>query len=158
VPVAAQWALLDGLHRPPSFVAVLVSVLGAGSIVAGLTTGAVLRRLDERGLVLVAICCGVAGYLLMLTGQVAPVLVGRFAQGFFLPWVLVAVVTAGQRLTPDALQGRTAALITLALFGPVPLVQAVGALVFGGVDYHLTYLLTAAGVATVGVLLLRARP
>jgi MFS family permease len=158
IPVAAQYALVDALHRPPAFLGVLVSVLGAGSIAAGLSVGPVLRRVDERRLVLVACACGVTGYLLLGTGSLVPVLVGRFAQGFFLPWALVAVITAGQRLTPDALRGRVASLITLALFGPVPLVQALGAVAFGGVDFRLTYLVTAACVAVVGVLLLRSRP
>lgn len=37
---AAQFALLDALHRPPAFLGVLVSLLGAGSIAAGLLSGA----------------------------------------------------------------------------------------------------------------------
>ena len=158
VPVSAQYALVDALHRPPSFLGVLVSALGAGSIVAGLASGPVLRRTGERTLTALALAAGCAGYLLLATGWLPTVLAGRVVLGFAAPWVVVAVVTAGQRLTPDALQGRVAAAITFALFAPLPLAQAVCAALLGDAGFRLPYLLAAAGAALLVPVAVRPLP
>jgi len=78
--------------------------------------------------------------------------------GFAAPWVVVAVVTAGQRLTPDALQGRVAAAITFALFAPLPLAQAVCAALLGDAGFRLPYLLAAAGAALLVPVAVRPLP
>lgn len=147
--VAAQFALVDALNRPPAFLGVLTSLLGAGSICAGLTSGRVLRRHDERHLALLGLLAGVAGYLLIATGWLPAVAVGRVVSGFYLPWVVIAAITAGQRLTPDHLQGRVAAAITLLLFAAQPLTQAGGAALINVLDYRSVYVL----VAVLGLLL-----
>ncbi len=141
---AAQYALVDALHRPPAFLGVLISLLGAGSIAAGLLTGPVLRRVDEGRLVQIALVAGVVGSLLTASGWLPTVVVGRVALGFYLPWVVVAVITAGQRLSPDHLQGRVAAAITLLLFAAQPLTQAIGVALLGPLDYRAIYGLVAA--------------
>ncbi len=146
-PVAALDAatsLAAGLlSRPPAFLGVLASLLGAGSIGAGLTSARVLRRHDERHLAPLDLLAGVAGYLLIATGWLPSVAVGQVVSGFHLPWVVTAAVTAGQRLTPDHLQGRVAAAITLLLFAAQPLTQAGGAALITVLDHRAVYLLVA---------------
>lgn len=147
--VAARYALVDALNRPPAFLGVLTSLLGAGSICAGVTSGRVMRRHDERHLALLGLLAGVAGYLLIATGWLPAVAVGQVVSGFYLPWVVIAAITAGQRLTPDHLQGRVAAAITLLLFAAQPLTQAGGAALINVLDYRSVYVL----VAVLGLLL-----
>lgn len=147
--VAAQYALVDALDRPPAFLGVLTGLLGAGSICAGLTSGRVMRRRDERRLALLGLLAGVAGYLLIAAGWLPAVLLGWLIRGFSLPWIVIAAITAGQRLTPDQMQGRVAAAITLLLFAAQPLTQAGGAALITVLDYHAVYVL----VAVLGLLL-----
>jgi MFS family permease len=62
---AAQHSLVDALHRSPSFLGVLTSLLGAGSIAAGLVSGPLIKRIGERRLAVCGLstarwgtCCG----------------------------------------------------------------------------------------------------
>lgn len=151
--VAAQYALVDALERPPAFLGVLISLLGAGSIAAGLTSGRALRRYDEQRLARLGLLAGVAGYLLIASGWQPTVMLGWLVRGFSLPWIVIATITAGQRLTPDHLQGRVAAAITLLLFASQPLAQAASAALISVVDYRFLYVLVAAlGLALAGAL------
>lgn len=147
IAFAAQYSLVSALHHRPSFLGVLVSLLGAGSIAAGLTSGWVTRRVGERGLAGLGLAALVVQYLLQATTWLPAVLVGRVVAGFALPWVVVATITLVQRLTPDGLQGRASAATTLLLFGPQPVAQAVGALAVATVDFRLIY----AGGAVAGL-------
>jgi MFS family permease len=157
---AAIYQMTDaGLHRPPAFVAVLYAVQGAGSIVAGLVVGAVMRRLPERAF-------SATGLLLFTTGAAVraipslPVcLVGTLAIGVGLPWVIVAAFTAVQQHTDPALVGRVAATAGTVVFAPMAVAAAVGAALVALVDYRLQ--LVAVGVAgwlAAWLLLLRPAP
>jgi MFS family permease len=64
VGVAAQFSLVSAVGQPPAFLGVFSAVLGAGSIVAALTSGALLARIGDRDLALAglstsrsATCC-----------------------------------------------------------------------------------------------------
>jgi MFS family permease len=139
VGVAAQYSLVDALHRPPSFLGLLTGALGAGSIIASLTSGTLIKRIGERRLVLLGLVNGVLGNLIRIISTTPAALAGSFVLGFALPWTVVAVVNLAQRGTPAALQGRVAAAITLALFAPQPLAHASGALAIAHVDYRTIY-------------------
>ncbi|MFL6074750.1 MAG: MFS transporter [Mycobacteriales bacterium] len=153
IAVAAQYSLVSALHHRPSFLGVLVSLLGLGSILAGLTSGWVVRRRGERWLVGLGLANGAAWYLLGATAWLPTVLAGRLVAGFALPWVVVGTATLVQRLTPDHLQGRAAAATTLLLFGPQPVAQALGALAISVLDFRLVYVgMAGAGLAALAVL------
>jgi hypothetical protein len=64
---------------------------------------------------------------------------------------VVALPPPTQRATPDALQGRVSAAITLALFAPQPLANAVGAGAIAGIDYSYVYLAAAVGTLAAGI-------
>src|SRR6185437_14032480 len=52
VLVAAQYSMVtDGLHRSPSFVGVLASLLGAGSVAASLVSGKLITRFGEQAVI-----------------------------------------------------------------------------------------------------------
>ncbi|MFJ6630505.1 MFS transporter [Streptomyces sp. NPDC091376] len=142
---ALLFAVVDRvLGHAPAFVGVLYAVQGAGSLVAGLLAGPLLRRLPERvfaaaGTGLFAVAVGLRS---LPYDAVALVCAG--AVGLGLPCVLVAATTAVQRETPDAVLGRTAATAQSLLFVPNALALALGAGLVAVVEVRV--LLVAVGV------------
>ena len=111
--------VLTELRLPTTFLGVLASAQGAGSVLGGLIVG---RLIAARGPVAV----GVAGVVLFAIGCLARCLpwwpatvVGAVVGGVGLPWTLVAAVTAVQTHTPAALLGRVSATANTAMFGPL---------------------------------------
>jgi MFS family permease len=155
---AAQFSLVDALGRAPSFLGVITGLIGAGSIVAGLTSARLIRRHGEPALLALGLSNGCIGYALLATGRLPLVLVGGFVMGFALPWTVIAVVNLGQRLTPIHLQGRVASATGLLLFAPQPFSHLLGA---GGItvaDYSTVFLtVSAASAANLTIVLLHRR-
>jgi hypothetical protein len=115
------------LALPASFLGVLGSAQGAGSILAGLVVGRIVAR---RGPVVVA----VAGTVLVAASSLVrcvpwwPAAVGSAViAGVGLPWTLIAAVTAVQQHTPHAVLGRVAATANTVMFAPVALAIPLGA-------------------------------
>ncbi|MCT2583555.1 MFS transporter [Actinophytocola sp. S1-96] len=154
---AAQYELVDALHQPPGFLGVLTGLLGAGSVVAGLVSGRLVRRLGERRLAVLGLVNGALGYLLYLTALLPAALVGAFVLGFALPWTVVAVINLAQRTTPNDLQGRVSSVVTLLLFAPQPLAHAFGAFAIATIDFRILYI-AAAAVTLSAALWLSRRP
>lgn len=126
VTAAVYAIVVTDLRLPTTFLGVLASAQGAGSILGGLVVG---RLLTRRGPVAV----GVAGTLLFAAGCLARCLpwwqatvAGAVVAGVGLPWTLVAAVTAVQTHTPAALLGRAAATANTAMFGPLVLAIPLG--------------------------------
>ncbi|WP_308315321.1 MFS transporter [Streptomyces sp. ISL-100] len=143
---AAVFAVVDrGLGHSPAYVGVLYAVQGAGSVLAGLLAGPLLRRLPER----VFAAAGIALFALAVASRALPydavVLASAAAVGLGLPCVLVATLTAVQRETPDALLGRTAATAGTLVYAPNAVALALGAGLIAVVDHRA--LLAATGAA-----------
>jgi hypothetical protein len=150
VLVAAQYSMVtEGLHRSPSFVGVLASLLGAGSVAASLVCGRVVARFGEQAVITAGAVNFVAATALSGTGLLPLAVVGALLAGFALPWSLLGIVTLSQRLSPLGLQGRVSAAITLLVFGPQPLTQTIGAALITRLSFHAVYGLVAAAIATV---------
>jgi putative Ca2+/H+ antiporter (TMEM165/GDT1 family) len=79
-----------------------------------------------------------------------------FVAGFALPWLVLAVINLTQRRTPNELQGRVAAAVTLALFAPQPLAHALGAWAVRMFSYQAIYAGAAALTLAVGIRLARS--
>ncbi|MGI5523161.1 MFS transporter [Micromonospora sp. CA-259024] len=116
---AVYTIVVSELHLPTTFLGVLASAQGAGSIVGGLVVGRLISRWNPVGV-------GMAGTVLFALGCLArclpwwPVTVGGAAlAGVGLPWTLVAAVTAVQTHTPATLLGRVSATANTAMFGPL---------------------------------------
>jgi hypothetical protein len=151
IGVAAQYSLVIGIGQRPAFLGVLAAALGAGSIAASLLSGRLIARLGEAGLAVAGLVNFAAGDLLQATGWLPAALIGAFVLGFALPWAYLAALNISQSRTPDHLQGRVAAAITLALFGPQAPLQALGALAIAHATFTEIYLgsaVAAAGLAT----------
>lgn len=141
----------DVLGREPAFFGVLMSMQGGGSILGGLTSVLLVRRLGEArtvGVALVAIAAGSAG---MAVPSLAVVSVATVLAGVAIPWLVVGLVTARQRHTPARLQGRVAAVTTLAMNGPQSASIALGALLVDAVDLRVLIGVTAAVILLAGL-------
>lgn len=124
---AMIYAVVDSLGHSPAYTGVLYAVQGAGSITVGLLSGPALRHLGERrfaayGIALTAVAAGLraipADWLALVCSA---------ASGLGLPCVLITVLTAVQRETPDALLGRAVASANTLVFAPNVLGLAAGA-------------------------------
>ncbi|MEE1819011.1 MFS transporter [Streptomyces sp. SP18ES09] len=158
---AAIYAVVDrGLGQSPAYAGVLYAVQGVGSVLAGLVTGPLLRRIPERtlaaaGLALFAVAMGVRGAL----PYEATALAASAVIGLGMPWVLVAVMTAVQREAPAEAVGRVAASANTLVMAPNALAIAAGAGLLAVTDVHvLLPLLAAGGLVGACALLLTAEP
>ncbi|MEU5919278.1 MFS transporter [Streptomyces sp. NPDC047141] len=158
---AAIYAVVDrGLGQSPAYAGVLYAVQGVGSVLAGLVTGPLLRRIPERalaaaGLALFAVAMGVRGAL----PYEATALAASAVIGLGMPWVLVAVMTAVQREAPAEAVGRVAASANTLVMAPNALAIAAGAGLLAVTDVHvLLPLLAAAGLVGSCTLLLTTEP
>jgi Major Facilitator Superfamily len=149
VLVAAQYSLVQGAGEPPSFLGVFSAGLGAGSIVASLVSGRLLRSAGERWLAVLGMANFALGNAMRATGWLPLAIAGSVVLGFALPWLFLALLNLAQRSTPPQLQGRVSAVVTLAFFGPQAPLQALGALAIRYATYQQLYLAGAAvAVAT----------
>ncbi len=146
----------EGLGHSPAFVGVLYAVQGVGSVAVGLVAGPLLRRCGER----VFAAAGLAVFAVSVALRALPydgvALVCSAGIGIGLPCVLIAVLTAVQRETPDALVGRVAATANTLVFAPNAVAIGLGAGLVALVDHQvLLVALGVAGVTAVPVLLRR---
>jgi Na+/melibiose symporter-like transporter len=158
VLVAAQYSLVQGVGEPPSFLGVFSAGLGAGSIVASLVSGRLLRSAGERRLAILGMANFALGNAMRATGWLPLAIAGSVVLGFALPWLFLALLNLAQRCTPPQLQGRVSAAVTLAFFGPQAPLQALGALAIRYTTYQQLYLAGAVvAVATTIVFICTGR-
>lgn len=144
----AIFAVLDqGLHRGSGFFGVIASIQGAGAILGGIASAAVIRRHGEHtamGAGLAGLAIGIAS---LLSGALPVVCVGVFIAGIGIPLAIVGYVTLRQRLTPPELQGRVAAAANVAFNGPQTLGTIVGAALIDAIDYRIMIAVMTATLA-----------
>ncbi|AKJ13944.1 membrane protein [Streptomyces incarnatus] len=121
------YAVVDRLGHSPAYTGVLYAVQGAGSVTAGLVSGAALRRLGALRFA----AAGIALTALAVAARAVPwdavALASSAAGGLGLPCVLVAAFTAVQRETPGPLLGRATATASTLVFTPNVIGLGVGA-------------------------------
>jgi MFS family permease len=88
-----------GLHRPPTLVGPLLTVMGIGAVVGGVTAGPLLGRLPARLLFGLALILSAVTGLLLATHSLPLVMAGVIAAGLAVPWLLVSITTVLQRVT-----------------------------------------------------------
>lgn len=133
-----------GLHRPPTFLGVLLSIQGIGAICGGLSAGRMMRRLGDGRLVGAGLIVAAVGGLLVTVQNLAFVAVGTAVFGVAVPWVVVGYGTAIQLRTPPILQGRVASAAEGIVVGPQTVSIAVGAALSTVFDYRILYVVMAA--------------
>lgn len=139
-----------GLHRPPTFLGVLLAAQGAGALLGGPTAAPLMRKLGPGTLIGLGLVVMAGSTLLLVPPSLAPVFLGAGFLGISLPWVVVGIYTALQLQTPDRLQGRVYSAADTVLSVPQTFSIALGAGLVSVVDYRLLLALMA------GVLLLAA--
>ncbi|MFG2479362.1 MFS transporter [Streptomyces fagopyri] len=134
---AMIYAVVEGLGHSPAYAGLLYAVQGVGSVLIGLVSGPLLRRLGERRFAAYGIALTAVGAGARAVTSDGVALVCSAAIGAGLPCVLIAAYTAVQRRTPGPLLGRTAATANTLMFAPNALGLAVGAGFVELVDYRL---------------------
>jgi Na+/melibiose symporter-like transporter len=151
VGVAAQYALVAALHKPPAFLGVLTALLGAGSIVAAVSASRLVARIGEARLAILGAVNFAAGELLRAPGWLPAALLSSLILGFALPYVFLAILSLAQRMTPLSLQGRVSAAVSLALFGPSAPMQALGSFAIVHTSFSVIYIASAAGAGGIAL-------
>jgi Na+/melibiose symporter-like transporter len=152
VLVAAQYSLVQGVGEQPSFLGVFSAGLGAGSIVASMVSGRLLRLAGERRLAVLGMANFALGNALRASGWLPLAIAGSVVLGFALPWLFLALLNLAQRCTPPELQGRVSAAVTLVFFGPQAPLQALGALAIRYATYR--QLLVAGAAVAVATMII----
>lgn len=137
---------LDAMSVDAAAIGVLVPLQGAGAVVGGLLSATIVTRWGEGwaaalGLVLLAI--GSVGFV---SGSVVLAGAGMVVLGLGIPITVVAFSTLRQRLTPDALQGRTAAAANVSITLPQTLASILGAGLLAVVDFELLIVISVVAV------------
>jgi Na+/melibiose symporter-like transporter len=106
-----------GLHQPATFVGVLMAFQGVGAVGGAMTAPWIIRQIGEGRALAAGPTVFALGDAILIVGAVPTAALGVVIAGAGLPWAIVGFVTAIQRRTPAALQGRTYAaadaLVTL---------------------------------------------
>lgn len=147
----------QGLHHSPTFVGVIVTVMGVTGLIGGLTAGAVLKRigcgmLAASGLIIT----GLSTFGLAVPNQYV-VLGSILPLGLALPWLIVGANTAIQLYTPNGLMGRVNGVINLIITGSQSIGIAVCAWLIAFVFYRDLCYFVAITMA-LGGLYLASRP
>jgi MFS family permease len=148
------FAVIAALHRRPSFFGVLMSVQAAGSILGGLFTARMIRRMGESRTLGVALVAWTVASLVYTVPTIVAAIAALFVFGVAVPLHAVSVATAMQRCTPAWLQGRVNATTGMATNLAQTTSIAVGALLVDRVGYR-ALLFTITAVLTVSRLMLR---
>ncbi|MER5534358.1 MFS transporter [Streptomyces mirabilis] len=133
---ATVYAVAEGLGHSPAYVGLLYVAQGVGSVLIGLVSGPLLRRLGERRFAAYGIAVTAVAVALRAVPSDAVALVCGAVIGFGLPCVLIAAYTAVQRETPAPLLGRASATANTLMYAPNALGLAVGAGLIELVDYR----------------------
>ncbi|MFI0776652.1 MFS transporter [Streptomyces sp. NPDC021212] len=141
----ATYALLDtGLHRPAALAGIIALVQGIGSVISGLTAGALLRRLPAHRVSAIGLTVCALGSLAWVTPWLPVVLGGSLAMGLGLPWPLISAMTSVQTDTPGELLGRVAASANTLIFAPTGLALLLGTAMVATLGYRVQLLAAAA--------------
>lgn len=157
INVAVFSLVSQGLHRSTSILGVLISVEGAGSVLASLCVAAMMRRIGEYSTACIGYLLNGVGLAISTTATLTGAVAGMLLLGVGLPMILVAQLTLVQRRTPAELQGRALSAADAMITVPLALATAVGAAIISSVGFRPIYLGVAAGFVAAGFALLPYR-
>jgi len=119
------YAIADAFDKPPTFVAVIVTVQGIGALAGGLTSGMIITRIGHiRAIVLSLFLFVISLGLMAAAPSILVVLAAAIPVGFGLPVLIVAINTLIQIRTPHRLMARVSTTSD-AMVG-IPQVVAIG--------------------------------
>ena len=144
----------NGLHKPAAFVGVLVAVQGVGAVAGGPTAAPLVRRIGEGRLIAVGLLAAALGALLEAPPSLASVVAGCIVTGVAIPWLVVAIISLAQRLTPAGLQGRVYSAVDVLITVPQTISIALGAALITITGYRTLLLAMTVVMALAGTYLL----
>jgi MFS family permease len=148
----AIFALIDeGSHRGPSFLGVISSVQGVGSIAAGLSVGLVLRRIGELRTVATAAFVAAAAMLAFGSARLVAVFVAAIALGAAITLFNVGYVTLLRRRSSLEMQGRVMSAAEAVVTLPYLVSFVIGAAIVSFVPFRTIYLIEAVGLCIAGI-------
>jgi MFS family permease len=147
----------DGLHRSPSFIGVLGTFQGIGSILGGITAARLMRKVGELRLAAIGLTLFGLGDALWLIPRLGVVLPAMALAGVGIVWAIVALATAYQRRSPSDMQGRVAAASNMLFSVPQTISIAVGAALVTLIDYRIEIVVMACVFAVASAYLLTRR-
>jgi MFS family permease len=148
----AIFALIDqGLHRPPTFLGVISSIQGIGSVAAGVAVGAAMRKVGELRTMAVASVVAAIAMGLFGTALLGLVFAASVAFGVAVTLFNVAYLTLMQRRTSLEMQGRVMSAAEAAITLPYVLSFVVGAVIVTVVPFRTIYLIEAVGLVLAGL-------
>jgi len=125
-----------GLHHSPTWVGVLVTVMGASGMIGGLTAGGMMKRIGPGFLTALGLAICAVASVLAAVPNVTVVLGGCVLFGLSLPYAFVGSVSAVQLFTPNELMGRVSGVDNLIVTGLQVLGIGVGAALISVVFYR----------------------
>lgn len=151
VNVAVFATVEQGLEQAPGFLAIILSIQGAGSVIGGISSAPIIRKIGltrtlALGVVLLAF--GLPG---LASTSLIVVIGGVTLGGFGVPLAVISYMTIRQRETPPRLQGRTGAATNLLINVPQFGASLLAAALIGFVDYRVL-VLACAFVSLTGVI------
>lgn len=150
-------AVQYGVHQPPEFISVIVSLQGVLAVVGGVSASHVVRRIGLEMTMAIGVALSGAAIALFVTHSVVLFCIASCLLGLGITWMIVAFVTLRQAETPHRLQGRVSAAANLAFNVPQVLTAAIAAALLGLVDYRALILITAVTCLLSGIPVLRGR-
>jgi MFS family permease len=151
------FAITSALGRPASFIGVLGTLQGVGSIAGGVTSGRLMRRLGELRTAGLGIALFAVGDALWLVPSLPVVLAAMAVAGLGIVWAVVAIGTAYQRRSSQAMQGRVAGAANMLFTVPQTVSIALGAALITVIDYRVEVVVMGIGVALSAAYLLSRR-
>ena len=147
----------DALHRSPSFVGVIGTCQGVGSIAGGVTSAWLLRRVGDLRLAGLGIALFGIGSFFWMIPSTPVVLASTAIAGAGIVWAVVSLATAYQRRSPGHVQGRVAAAANMLFSVPQVIGIALGAALITIVDFRVEIVAMAVVfLVAAGYLLTRA--
>jgi MFS family permease len=144
----------ESLHRPPSFIGVLMSFQGVGAVLGGLTAAKFLKRVGDVRLAGIGIFVFGAADGFLLVPHVGAIAGAAAGAGVGLVWAVVAIATAYQRRSPSHLQGRVSAAANMLFSVPQTISIALGAALITLIDYRVEIVIMTAAVLLAATYLL----
>ena len=151
------FAITAALGRPASFIAVLGTAQGVGSIAGGVTAARLMRRVGEVRTAALGILLFAVGDGLWLILSLPVILVSMAIAGLGIVWAVVAIGTAYQRRSAVTMQGRVSAAANMLFSVPQTLSIAAGAALISLVDYRIEIVAMLLGTTLCSLYLLTRR-
>jgi len=140
------FAITAALHRAPSFIGVLGTAQGVGSVVGGVTASKLLRRCGDLRVAGIGVVLFAVGDVMWLIPSLPVVLAAMAVAGLGIVWAVVAIGTAYQRRSGQEIQGRVSAAANMVFSVPQTISIAAGAALISIVDYKVEILVMFVGI------------